>query len=140
MRIPTQRVRELRHNPTRAELAAWYLLRNGGLDTKFRRQCRIEKWVVDFYCFKHRLAIERDGSVHSQPSQMQRDVMKGEYLRTIGIRLLRLPNGLVLEDPEGFARKVREQIGFVSGGAVSRNKRPLTRPAPRDTLSPRERA
>ncbi len=66
--------------------------------------------------------------------------MKGEYLRTIGIRLLRLPNGLVLEDPEGFARKVREQIGFVSGGAVSRNKRPLTRPAPRDTLSPRERA
>ena len=122
MRIPTQRVRELRHNQTEAEKAAWHLLRGRRLGAKFRRQCRIENWVVDFYCFEHRLVVELDGGVHSQPSQMRRDAAKEDYLRTIGIRLLRMPNGLVLEDPEGFVRKVREQIGTVRdrmGGPVN---------------------
>jgi uroporphyrinogen-III synthase len=68
VRIPTQRVRELRRDQTGAEKAAWYLLRGRRLGAKFHRQCRIENWVVDFYCFEHRLAIELDGGVHSQPS------------------------------------------------------------------------
>jgi very-short-patch-repair endonuclease len=117
MRVPTKLVRELRHKQTPAEKAAWYLLRDRRLGAKFRRQCRIENWVVDFYCFEHRLAVELDGGVHSQPSQMRRDAAKEDYLRTIGIRLLRIPNGLVLEDPEGFVGKVREQIRAVADGA-----------------------
>ena len=110
VRIPTQRVRELRRDQTEAEKAAWYLLRGRRLDAKFRRQCRIENWIVDFYCFEHRLAIELDGGVHSQPSQRRRDAAKEDSLRTLGIRLLRIPNGLVLEDPEEFVRKIREAI------------------------------
>jgi very-short-patch-repair endonuclease len=110
VRIPTPRVRELRRKPTQAERAAWYLLRGRALGAKFRRQCRIENWVLDFYCFEHRLAIELDGGVHSQPSQMWKDAPKEDYLRTLGISLLRVPNGLVLGDPEEFVRKVREAI------------------------------
>jgi very-short-patch-repair endonuclease len=68
MRIPTQRIRELRRSQTEAEKAAWYLLRGRRLRAKFRRQCPIDNRVVDFYCFEHRLAIELDGGVHSQPS------------------------------------------------------------------------
>ena len=120
MRIPTQRVRELRRNQTEAEKAAWYVLRDRRLGAKFRRQCRIENWVVDFYCFEHRLAIEVDGGVHSQPSQMQKDAAKQDYLRTLGINLLRIPNGLVVEDPEEFVPKVRQaievRIGQVTAG------------------------
>ena len=116
MRLPSQRVRELRHNQTRAEKAAWYLLRGRLLGPKFRRQCRLENWVVDFYCFEHRLAIELDGGVHSQPSRMRKDAAKEDYLRTIGIRLLRVPNGLVLQDPDGLVRKVQEQIGAARPG------------------------
>jgi uroporphyrinogen-III synthase len=111
MRIPTQRVRELRRNQTEAEKAAWYLLRGRRLGAKFHRQCRIENWVVDFYCFEHRLAIELDGGVHSQPSQMRKDAAKEDYLRSPGIGLLRIPNGLVLEDADEFVRKGREAIG-----------------------------
>jgi len=80
------------------------------LGVKFQRQCRIENRVVDFYCFEHRLAIELDGGVHSQPSQMRKDAEKEDYLRTVGIRLLRIANGLVMQDPEEFVRKVREAI------------------------------
>jgi uroporphyrinogen-III synthase len=103
-------MRELRRNQTETEKAAWYLLRGRRLGAKFRRQCRIENWVVDFYCFEHRLAIELDGGVHSQPGQMRKDATKEDYLRTLGISLLRVPNGLVLEDPEEFVRKVREAV------------------------------
>ena len=37
------------------------------------------------------------------------------FLRTIGIGLLRIPNGLVLEDPDGFVRKLWEHIGGNEG-------------------------
>jgi uroporphyrinogen-III synthase len=103
-------MRELRREQTEAEKAAWYLLRGRRLDVKFRRQCRIENWGVDFYCFEHRLAIELDGGVHSQPGQMWKDATKEDCLRILGISLLRAPNGLVLEHPEEFVRKVREAV------------------------------
>ena len=119
MRLPTGRARELRRNQTEAEKAAWYLLRDRRLGAKFRRQCRIDRWVVDFYCFERRLALELDGGIHSQPSQMRKDAEKEDYLRTIDVRLLRVPNGLVLEDPEGFVRKVRDEIASLTSRTES---------------------
>ena len=106
----TPRTRELRRRQTEAEKAAWYLLRDRKLGEKFHRQFRIENWIVDFYCFRCRLAIELDGSIHSQPSQMERDAAKEEFFRAAGIRLVRIPNGLVLREPEEFVRKVREAV------------------------------
>jgi very-short-patch-repair endonuclease len=100
----------LRRHETEAEKAAWCLLRGRKLGAKFRRQCRIESWAVDFYCFGHRLAIELDGGVHSQATQMRKDAAKEDYLRTAGISLLRILNGLALEDPDEFVRKVREAV------------------------------
>jgi very-short-patch-repair endonuclease len=113
LRIPTQGVRELRCTQTDSEKAAWYLLRDRRLGAKFRRPCRIENGVVDFYCFEHRLAIELDGGVHSQPSQMRKEAAKEDYLRSLRIGLLRIPNGLVLQDAEELVCKVREAIGAV---------------------------
>ena len=110
MRVSTERVRELRRAQTDAERAAWYLLRGRKLGAKFRRPCPLENWVADFYCFERRPAIELDGGVHSQPSQMRRDAAKEDFLRTLGISLLRIPNGLVINDPEEFVRRVREAI------------------------------
>ena len=106
MRIPTARIRELRASPTEAEKVAWNLLRDRRLGAKFRRQFRIENGVLDFYCFEHRLALELDGGVHSQIDQMRRDAAKEDYLRTLGIRLLRIPNAMVLEHPDEFIRTV----------------------------------
>ncbi|MGA3328002.1 MAG: endonuclease domain-containing protein [Terriglobia bacterium] len=110
MKIPTPRVRELRRTPTEAERAVWRLLPDRRLGAKFRRQFRIENGVLDFYCFQHRLAIELDGGVHSQIDQMRKDAAKEDYLRTLGIRLLRIPNAMVLEHPDEFVREVLESI------------------------------
>jgi very-short-patch-repair endonuclease len=117
MQIRTQRVRELRHQQTEAEKAAWHLLRDRRIGVKFRRQYPIENYVVDFYCCDLHLAVELDGGVPSQPSQMKKGAAKDAFLGKVGVRVLRLPNGLVTEDPEGFIRKVRDVAETV------RNKR-----------------
>ncbi len=101
------RSRELRRAQTLAEHRAWYHLRNRNVaGLKFRRQQAVDHYTVDFYCPELRLAIELDGGVHSQPSQLKKDKEKDEYLRASGIHVLRISNGLVLEDPEGFVKKL----------------------------------
>ena len=115
MRIPSARIRELRASPAEAEQVAWNLLRDRRLGAKFRRQFRIENGVLDFYCFEHRLAIELDGGVHSQIDQMRKDAAKEDSLRTLGIRLLRIPNAMVLEHPDEFVRTVVGAMGAVVG-------------------------
>jgi very-short-patch-repair endonuclease len=112
MTTSTKRLRELRQESTTAETAAWWLLRNRQVrGLKFRRQCPLGGFVVDFYCPEARLVIELDGSVHAQPSQMRKDRAKDRWLRVMGLNVLRVPNGLVLEDPEAFRRKVGEAAG-----------------------------
>jgi very-short-patch-repair endonuclease len=51
---------------------------------------------------------------------MKKDAAKDAFLRKLGVRVVRLPNGLVTEDPEGFVRKVREAAEMVRRGAPSR--------------------
>jgi len=63
---------------------------------------------VDFYCCDARLAVELEGSAHSQPTQVAKDRARLASLHRMGIRVLRLPNRMVWDDPETFLRKVRE--------------------------------
>ncbi|MGA3324293.1 MAG: endonuclease domain-containing protein [Terriglobia bacterium] len=103
-----------RESETDAERAAWYMLRNRQVDgMKFRRQCPIGRYVADFYCFEAALVIELDGGVHSQPSQLRKDAAKDSFLERQGIRVLRVlrvPNGMVLEHPEEFLKKIRDAL------------------------------
>jgi very-short-patch-repair endonuclease len=106
------RVRELRKRSTGAETIAWWLLRSRQvLGLKLRRQCPLGPFVVDFYCSEAGLVIELDGSAHSQPSQIKKDRAKDRFLQSLGLRVLRLANGLALEDPDAFRRKVCEAVG-----------------------------
>ena len=108
MSTTNERVRDLRHRATLAEKLAWDLLRDRRfLGLKFRRQHPIGNFIVDFYCEELKLAIELDGSVHAQPSQVRRDAVRDVRLGKLGVMLFRLPNGIVLQDPEAFLDKIR---------------------------------
>ena len=49
--IIRQRRGELRNYPTEAERRVWFVLRNRRLcGVKFRRQCSVGIYIVDFYC------------------------------------------------------------------------------------------
>jgi very-short-patch-repair endonuclease len=106
-----EKARRLRRDETKAEQAAWNLLRNRQrLGHKFRRQQPVGKRIVDFCCLELRLIIELDGSVHAQPSQTLRDERRDHELRAQGFRVLHFSNGLVLANPQGFVAKVEAAI------------------------------
>ena len=59
------RAKELRHDPTPAEIKLWARLRAHGMaDVHFRNQHAIGNYIVDFCAPRRKLIIELDGSQH----------------------------------------------------------------------------
>ncbi len=93
--------RSLRQRSTKYEAKIWRWPRGRRFHgAKFRRQCPIGPYVVDFYCDAAKLAIELDGSWHGN----WRDRVRTEYLEGDGVHLLRIPNRAIEEDEDTVAR------------------------------------
>lgn len=89
--------RQMRCEPTVAENVLWQKLRNRNLNgVKFRRQHAIDRFIVDFYCDEFKLIIEVDGEVHQYT--LEEDMLRQEYLESLGLRVLRFTNEQVLEN------------------------------------------
>jgi very-short-patch-repair endonuclease len=95
----TKRQRQyLRRNMTKGEKLLSGKLRGSRLKgLKFRRQCGIGIYIVDFYCPELKLAIEIDGDVHGYEIRRTTDVDREKSLQKLGIKLLRFTNGDVIE-------------------------------------------
>ncbi len=103
----------LRSNMTPAEATLWRALKGcgaGGL--KFRRQQGIGPFVLDFYCPKHRIGVELDGSSHDY--KYEYDVTRAAYLHEQGIRLLRFSNQQVFTAIQGVLAEIVRAAGEVS--------------------------
>jgi very-short-patch-repair endonuclease len=88
---------EKRHKPTPAEKELWKHLKNRQLlDFIFRRQHCIGQFIVDFYCYKAKLAIEVDGDIHQY--KPEEDRIRQEYLESLKLRVLRFSNDVVLNN------------------------------------------
>ena len=104
-----ERARQLRANQTEAEVALWRLLRDRKLiGMKFRRQVPIGRYVADFYCHDRRLVVELDGPIHSEPAQVDHDQSRDAFLRSMGLKVLRLSNEDAFADPEEIRRRIYE--------------------------------
>ena len=91
----------LRNHSTSAEAELWKYLSNKKPDgKKFRRQYSIGKYIIDFYCVSEKLAIELDGDPHGDYIQIQKDIIRDEYLLNSGIKTIRIQNRFVFQDPE----------------------------------------
>ncbi len=81
----------LRTTMTKSEVVLWKHLKNKQfLNLKFRRQFGIGNYIVDFYCPEIKLAIEVDGSTHYEEEVFNKDIKKDEYIKNLGINLLRI--------------------------------------------------
>lgn len=79
----------------------WCWLRNRRLSGfKFRRQVPIGRYIVDFYCAELKVVIELDGTHHRSAGMDEYDDQRSMYLRLRGIQVLRIPNELLVRDPE----------------------------------------
>lgn len=103
----TEIARQLRRDATEAEQALWERLRDRQLSgLKIRRQHRIGKYIVDFYCAAARLVIELEGSIHDTPEQKEYDKVRFEELRSRGLKILRFRNAEVLNNMESVLNQI----------------------------------
>lgn len=94
-----KRAKAMRHEPTPAEKALWRLLRDRRLEHYiFRRQVRIDPYIVDFACLERRLIIEADGGQHAESDH---DARRDAFLTREGFSVLRFWNNDVLNNPVG---------------------------------------
>ncbi|MBX3102596.1 MAG: class I tRNA ligase family protein, partial [Bacteroidetes bacterium] len=103
----------LRKNLTSAEAELWKHLKNKQLDGhKFRRQHSIGYFIVDFFCYEEKLAIELDGEVHHTEAAQAYDKERTEYLNQLGIRVIRFANKHVFESANEVLSEIR--ANFIS--------------------------
>ena len=87
------RARKLRREMTTQERKLWQRLRHNQLyGIKFRRQHPIGRFVLDFFCYEHKLAVEIDGDSHYQPDQQEYDQARTDWLAQYDIRVIRFTN------------------------------------------------
>ena len=118
--------RQLRREQTDAETRLWGRLRNRALGAKFRRQATFGPYVLDFWCFEERLAIELDGEHHFDPEQAAYDAERTAWLRARGVRVARFTNAEVLEDTDEVVAWIAETL---DGGEAAGPLTPALSPA-----------
>ena len=75
------RARQLRREGTPAERILWEALRGRQLQgMRFRRQHPIETFILDFYCPQHKLVVEVDGGIHTEPTVRERDEERQRWI------------------------------------------------------------
>ena len=103
--------RELRSNLTRAEQLLWAKLRLNQIHgLKFRRQHGIESYIVDFFCPERKLIIEVDGDVHATEIQKAKDHRREEYLKSLGLKILRYTNDEVFNNLDGVLEDLARRL------------------------------
>jgi very-short-patch-repair endonuclease len=91
--------RQHRNHPTIAEQRLWQVLRRRQVDGfGFRRQFPIGPYFADFFCPAARLAIELDGGSHV--GRERKDRLRDTFFRRRAIIVLRIPNLVVLHQPD----------------------------------------
>lgn len=83
-------------------------------ELKFRRQHQIGNYIADFCCVEHHLTIELDGDIHTLPDVAAKDAQRDAYLQSVGYKVLRFQNQLVLDQPEEFLRQIAAALELPS--------------------------
>ena len=104
---------------TRAEAQLWDVLRGGRLDgRKFKRQVPFGRYVADFWCASARLVVELDGAPHQQAQNAIYDHARDLWFEQQGVRVLRLPNDLVLGSMELAVKRIELALSAPSPGSL----------------------
>jgi very-short-patch-repair endonuclease len=106
------RRRRLRRASPPAETALWYHLRDRRLaGVKFRRQQAWGPFILDFFCWEQRLAIELDGGQHFEAMTEAYDARRTAFLRRQGIRVLRFSNDQVFNQRRAVLAEIARAVG-----------------------------
>ena len=104
--------RELRTNMTREERKLWYEFLCC-MPVRFRRQRPVGEYILDFYCVSKKVAIELDGSQHYEDKWVEYDKKRDEYLKGLGIKVLRYSNHDVNKYFDAVCEDIMYRLGLL---------------------------
>jgi very-short-patch-repair endonuclease len=105
--LPNEKARALRKRLTPQETKLWVKLRElKPLGFHFRRQAPIDRYIVDFASFNHRLVIEIDGGQHAMEEGLRSDRERDMFLQSRGFRVLRFWNSDVDRNLTGVVESI----------------------------------
>ena len=82
---------KLRKNMTKEEKHIWYdFLKK--LPLTVHRQKNIGDYIVDFYIPSKKAVIEIDDKQHRSPEISENDILRQNYLESVGINVIRINN------------------------------------------------
>ena len=112
------RAKSLRSNMTEAEELLWQELRAHRLEgLSFRRQVPKGHYIVDFYCAKHSLVVELDGSHHGEDAAVEYDLKRTKWLRSKGYRVVRFWNDEILHNMDEVCYAILHHCGLIDEDA-----------------------
>jgi len=103
--------KKLRQHSTPMETKLWHYLRSRHfLGLKFRRQCPLGPYIVDFICIEKKLIIEIDGGQHNENKQQDYDKRRTEFLNSLGYQVLRFWNTEVLLQFDSVTEQIYKYV------------------------------
>lgn len=101
--------KDLRERMTPEEKRLWFqFLRR--YPVHIYRQRPIDRYIVDFYCYKAKLVIEVDGNQHYSPYGLAKDAERTKVLNSYGVHVMRFRNHEVRENFAGVCAKIDAYI------------------------------
>ncbi len=109
----TDNAQTLRKNMTKEEKHLWYdFLKT--LPVTVNRQKVIGRYIADFYCANSKIVIEIDGSQHYKEKGIKSDTERDEYLKSLGIKVLRYSNLDINQRFESVCKDILNNINTSS--------------------------
>lgn len=105
-----ENAKKLRNTMTDSETFLWMHLRNGINGLKFRRQHPIGLYIADFFCYKVKLIVEIDGSIHNKKEIQIQDKLKEDDLIKWGYHIIRFTNKEVHQDVDKVLERIKDKI------------------------------
>lgn len=109
--ILKKRAQDLRNNSTKSEIKLWMYLKGTqmcGYD--FHRQKPLDNFIVDFFCNELMLAIELDGYSHMLDETVEKDKIKEQRMRELGVTIIRFDDDEVMFDINNVLRVIEGWI------------------------------
>jgi very-short-patch-repair endonuclease len=99
--------RKLRNDSTKSEIILWkYLKGKQMFGYDFHRQKPLDNYIVDFFCHELMLAIELDGYSHQLEEVIEKDRIKEEKLKKLGLTVLRFEDKEVYHEINNVLRRI----------------------------------
>ena len=106
-----EKAKELRLRMTKSEKLLWRELSNNEeFPWKFRNQHPANKFILDFYCHKAKLAIEVDGEYHNTRVNHLYDDDRDKVLEEFGVKTLRVSNKEIFKNLSSVEAQIKNAI------------------------------